>query len=314
MQAGTSNAADPGASKRSRWDAWYFRVPVKLAIFMAVTLFVLFPYPLLLRQHLQHVLNMQAMVQPDAPELAAWDDELRAVRETRLSKLHELLPQAPTSQETRAVQRGVEKFVYDHVKYEWDWNIWGMADYMPTVGEMFEQARNNGGQMLEDCDGRAVMAASILRRMGYDAQLATDLRHVWVVTPEQELMGPGGEKTAVTTSQGTKVNVVTAATNIPISLSFGIAVFPFWRELVIAMTAVLLMAFRRASAKATAISGILVIQGLLFMRLGWLSPRTVSPDVSSWPAWVGMAHIAAGLVLLLCAGRQRKQIIAHAAA
>jgi hypothetical protein len=299
---------------RERLSRWYWRMPLKISIFAAVTLLVLFPYPNQLRRHLSHVMNMQAMVQPDAPELAAWDEELQNLKENALQP--PLLPWereawSKPGRQAWSVQKAVEQFVYEHVKYEWDWNVWGSADYMPTVGEMFEQARSNGGQMLEDCDGRAVMAASILRRMGYDAQLVTDLSHVWVKTPEQELMGPGGKKALVTTTQGTKVDIVSAAVDVPIALSYGVSVFPLSRELVIAATAVLLLAWRRVSWRVCGCAAVLVFQGLLFMRLGDITPKRLA-SVSAWPAWLGMGHIIVGILILYVSSMRGRRAVNEA--
>ena len=52
--------------------------------------------------------------------------------------------------EPHALVRGVEKFVYGHVPYAWDWDTWGVADYLPSVAEVRRMGR-------EDCDGRAVV-------------------------------------------------------------------------------------------------------------------------------------------------------------
>jgi hypothetical protein len=310
MPSELSNLADSRAVAPSRLSRWYWRVPLKLAIFGAVTLFVLFPYPRQFRRHLQHVMNMQAMVQPDAPELAAWDEDLRKLRERALAESPDPMLSAAVkkipSYDVLRVQKAVERFVWDRVKYEWDWNVWGSADYMPTVGEMFAQARENGGQMLEDCDGRAVMAASILRRMGYDAQLVTDLSHVWVKTPEQELMGPGGKKAVVTTTKGTKVDVASMIADVPIALSYGVSVFPLWREMIIAAAAVLLLAWGRVSWRVCGCAAVLVFQGLLFMRLGDIAPKRAA-SVIAWPSWLGMGHILVGILILFVASMRGRQ-------
>ena len=46
----------------------------------------------------------------------------------------------------------------------------GSADYMPTVKEIFDKAAETDGAAREDCDGRAVIAASLMKRLGYDAR------------------------------------------------------------------------------------------------------------------------------------------------
>ncbi|HUN80632.1 MAG TPA: hypothetical protein VMV81_03900, partial [Phycisphaerae bacterium] len=259
---------------------WYLRIPAKIFILLAVIFVVCFPYPRQFARHLHRIRNMQEMIEPDAPELRPWVDELSA----RIAKAPQTQPSAQISAE-RISQHEVERFVYEHVKYEWDWNLWGSADYMPTVHEMFEKAKEFGGQVKEDCDGRAVMAASLMKSLGYQPRIVTDFRHVWVTTPEGEWMGPGGPKSMVSTSQGTQVNWASAGSNFAISLSYGIAVFPFFRELII-LAAIFILSLRRWSRFWPAAIGlILLFQGLLFMRLGFFAPQAIQREVSSWPTW-----------------------------
>ncbi|MEK6644221.1 MAG: hypothetical protein AABZ08_09945 [Planctomycetota bacterium] len=299
----TNQACPPilSARKRGRWSRWYVRIPSKVAIFLCVVLFVCFPYPKQLIRNVEHLRNMQAMIEPNAPELVPWEAELRK----RLARRASSQPNEPHIA-PRGVQQEVERFVLEKVMYEWDWNLWGSADYMPTVHEMFEKAKEFGGQVKEDCDGRAVMAASLLRRLGYQATMVTDLRHVWVTTPEGEWMGPGGEKTMVATSQGTQVNWGSAASNFAIGLSYGIAVFPFTREFIILVTLFVLL-LRGWSHWGWALAGLVfMVQGLLFMRLGFFAPAAVAREVSSWPTWVGLFHVVGAVGSLCIADRVGK--------
>lgn len=289
---------NPGPSPRTR-GRWYLRIPIKVVILILVTFFVCFPYPRQFARHFHRIRNMQEMIEPDAPELTPWVDELNA----SMAKLPQSQPSTPRAI-TRIEQHEIERFVLDHVKYEWDWNLWGSADYMPTVHEMFEKAKEFGGQVKEDCDGRAVMAASLMKRLGFEPRIVTDFRHVWVTTPEGEWMGPGGPKSMVSTSQGTRVNWESAGSNFAISLSYGIAVFPLARELIILAT-VFCLSLRRSSRFWPAMIGlVLLVQGLLFMRLGFLAPQAVSREVSAWPTWVGLVHVAAGLAACLLSSRR----------
>ena len=341
---------------------------MKWLVFLVVTFFVLWPNPWQFSRHLSHLGSLDAMVEPDAPQLAAWDDELRQRLEktkslpqhcgtgvspadhpqtggTGVSPVFHHGPEARATGEARATeaasateesrategpatgskedaeqatnearrkrvqpppkspawqaQREVQKFVLEKVKYKWDWDTWGAADYMPTVAEMFAQAaERSDGQLYEDCDGRAVIAASLMRRLGYQADVVTDLRHVWVTTPQGEWMGPGGRKTLVSTPQGNRLDLRTAWQNVPASLSFGISVFPLFRELVILLTAYVLMLHKRTPWRAAALAGLLLIQGLLFMRCGVLSPQSLLRYSPSWPATVGLLHLLAGFTVL----------------
>lgn len=286
----------PNATRPGRW---YLRIPIKILILLLVTFFVCFPYPRQFARHLHRIRNMQEMIEPDAPELRPWVDELYV----RIAQAPSTQPATQQAVE-RLSQHEVERFVLDHVKYEWDWNLWGSADYMPTVHEMFVKAKEFGGQVKEDCDGRAVIAASLMKRLGFEPRIVTDFRHVWVTTPEGEWMGPGGPKSMVSTSQGTQVNWTSAGSNFAISLSYGIAVFPVPRELIILAT-VFLLFLRRSSRFWPAMIGlILLIQGLLFMRLGFFAPQAVRREVSSWPAWVGLCHVVAGLAACFFSSRR----------
>jgi hypothetical protein len=289
----------PGGLRREWWGRWYWRWPIKAAIFLAVTLVVLFPRPGLFARHLAHVRDMQAMIAPDDPRLEELEGEVRA----RLDEEATSARFAATDRERGLlIQQQIERLVLERVEYAWDWDTWGCADYMPTVAEMFDVAAATQSGLREDCDGRAIVAASLMRRMGYDARLATDLRHVWVVTPEGEWMGPGGAKSATSTDEGNDIHWTGVIRNIPMSLSYGIAVFPLPREIIILLTAYGLMLTRRTPGSAAVLALLLLMQGLLFMRLGFLAPLAVARQASSWPAWVGIFHILAGFAVLIRGG------------
>jgi hypothetical protein len=287
-------------AKRARSSRRSLRVLLKLLVFGAVTFFVLFPNPVQFVRHLIHVSDMQAMIEPDAPQLAGWEAEFRR----RVAEKQQAWQRAEATSTQpyghREVQQELERFVYEKVKYDWDWNVWGSADYMPTVEEMFDQAASSpDGQMREDCDGRAIIAASLLRRLGYASTVVTDLRHVWVTTGEGEWMGPGRTKTIVSSDEGNRTAFFATLGNMPVALSYGLAVFPLWRELIILGTAFLLTLGGRMAWGTTAFGGMLLLQGLLFMRLGYLAPQGVSGSGAAWPVWVGVMHMLGGFGVLL---------------
>ncbi len=300
---------------------WLFRMPLKWTIFATVVFFVLFPNPAQLYRHITHLSDYEAMIDADADQLAPWETEIRnqlessaekARKKNRNGKSPDADAATPTlsagpgwndSLSPKHVQKQVERFIYKKVKYGWDWDVWGSADYMPTVAEMFESAKAQpDGIIREDCDGRAVMAASLMRRLGYESSIATDLRHVWVVTPQGEWMGPGRGKSMKSTKHGNETNVLATLSNLPVGLSYGIAVFPFWREVIITLTLWLLLSRRRMGVARCLIGGILLLQGLLFMRTGVFDPTSVAGGKDSWPAWTGVLHIACGIVYLYWAG------------
>ncbi len=150
------------------------RVSLKVALLAGVVLFALYPNPVLLVRQVGHLLNMESLIQPDLP---AMPEINRAIDQL-------LATNTPTLTEFKAVER----FVYRRIAYQYDWHGWWNLDYWPTAAEVWERQR-------EDCDGRAVLAASILRARGHaDARLVANLQHVWVAVGTNELMGPMADK------------------------------------------------------------------------------------------------------------------------
>jgi hypothetical protein len=119
-------------------------------------------------------------------------------------------------------------------------------------------------------------------------------------------MGPGRDKTLIATP-GHRVS------GTPFIQHSRLAVL--WHRRVSSgarchLLAAFVLSLHRRTPPRTAIVGlILLIQGLLFMRLGYFAPQAVSREVSSWPAWVGLIHIIGGFVILWRASsRARRQV------
>ncbi len=266
------------------------RVPVKLVIFAIVLVLVLFPRPRLLVRQIYRLQHLDQMIDPQAPELDAVVERFQA--------------NLPENLTPRQIRKRVQAFVYETIPYDWDWNTWDVADYIPTVGELLAKGR-------EDCDGRAVLAASLLRRLGQEASLATDLRHIWVVVKKDhekdELMGPGGRKSAVSTPRGTRVNWRTVG-NVPRSLAFGVAVFPLSRELIVLVTLIALLLHPKMSRCWLGAGVALLLGGWVFLRLA----VTVSPDFRGhverdWASWVGLVLVLVGMGCLTWASRRGRR-------
>ena len=222
------------------------RWPIKAALIALVVLVVCYPYPRIFIRNLRHWSDPNVLVQPDHPGLRDWLDELRA----------DAIEQLPAKEALRRV----ESLVYKKVPYEWDWNTWGTADYMPTVDEILANGK-------EDCDGRAVIAASLLRGLGYDAKLATNFAHVWVTTPQGDTMGPGERTAIVATEKGVKFRAV-ALGEMFRGFAFGTAVFPLSREIVIALAAWLMLLERRSSRWKAAACLVGMVVGLILVQRG----------------------------------------------
>jgi hypothetical protein len=272
---------------------WYGRWPLKLAIFMIGTALVLFPKVWLIPTVLERYGDMNAALDPEHPGLAKLDERIR----------EELPADAPASDVLQAVERNV----CEQIPYAWDWDVWGVAEYLPTVAEVFERGR-------EDCDGRAVVAASLLRRMGYDAWLVSDLLHVWVQTPEGETMSPtGAEKTFVGTAEGTTATVSTGLIrNLGRGFAYGVAVFPLARELVI-LGLLCMLTMQPWSSIWRRVAGCL----LLWIALDTLrdAGRAVALSDQAFAiahAWFGVGLGLAGwLVLAIRAGDPRRRSVAR---
>jgi hypothetical protein len=251
---------------------WYIRLPIKWLLFGLAVLAVCFPYPRLLVRHLGHWRNPNALLEPDAPALGPLIKELESRLEEGLDPFE--------------AQVLVEEFVYEKVPYDWDWNIWGTADYLPTVTEAIEKGR-------EDCDGRAVIAASLLRHFGYRAQIVTDFAHVWVRTDYGETMGPGKAKTLIADEEGLKLQPA-ALYGWARALAYGVAPFPFIRELIILGMLWWLVLPGKAGLGRPVLSLVFLVNGLLFLRSGgrdYYAP-------TEWMQIVGLVNILAGLVVV----------------
>jgi hypothetical protein len=251
------------------------RWPMKLALFVLVLGVVSFPNPARLVRNVDHWSRLNDLPRADEPALQPWVDEFR-----------EGMRDGQTHEKTLA---DVQAFVFARVPYEWDWNTWGNADYLPSLAEILAM-----DPVREDCDGRAVVAASLLRKLGYDARLVTDMKHVWVWTPEGETMGPGGKKFVESDERGTRFNWA-ALVNTPAHAAFAVAVFPWMREFMVVLAAwVLLLACRPRWGAA--------VSGLMLLSAGWAAFRLLCADPwarSSLPlvgAWAGWMLIVVGIV------------------
>lgn len=225
---------------------WYYRLPAKWFVLGLTLLAVCFPYPNRLIRHIDHWLNMNALVDPDAESIQPWLTELR--------------PQITDDLSPTQALRTVESFVYKKVPYAWDWDNWGVVDYLPTVDEVVEKG-------MEDCDGRAVVAASLLTSLGYKAELVTDYAHMWVKTDQGETMSPGKTKVMVSTKKGKKFNF-SGFMEIPKASAYGVAIFPLIRELIVAGVLWLLLIRNHGGRVCNLITLSVFTGGLLLLRLG----------------------------------------------
>ncbi|MBI5800028.1 MAG: transglutaminase domain-containing protein [Verrucomicrobia bacterium] len=190
------------------------RSSLKLLLFAAVVLFALYPNPVLLVRQISHLLDMESLIQPDLPAMPEINRDIDQLLATNTPALTEF--------------KAVERFVYRNVPYQYDWHGWWNLDYWPTAAEVWERKR-------EDCDGRAVLAASILRARGHaDARLVANLQHVWVAAGTNELMGPMIDKNF--RREGGKTILTFPAMKTLLDSLAMTCKFPAWRVVLLLLT------------------------------------------------------------------------------
>lgn len=124
-------------------------------------LLVLYPNPLRLAASVQRLANPR--VDPGAVQTLA-----------------ESLPSEPAA---------IEKAVLDSVPYSYDWEVYAMPWYFPTVDEVLKNGQG-------DCKARAIVLASVLEAKGIPYRINSSPTHVWVdydgkVEDEMENSGAG---------------------------------------------------------------------------------------------------------------------------
>jgi predicted transglutaminase-like cysteine proteinase len=138
----------------------------KALLFAAFTVLVLNPN--LKRAFLQvgHVVHPESLIQKRFAAMAAINEQVDQV----------IVADAGQHSEARLVAR----FVLRNIRYVSDYANWGNLDYWPTAEETWQKRQ-------EDCDGRAILAASILRARGFaSADLVVGLDHMWILVDENE--------------------------------------------------------------------------------------------------------------------------------
>ena len=250
---------------------WYWRWTAKGALLGLVIFAVCFPYPSVFLRHLQHIRDPNTMIEPNAPPLAPMLAEMR--------------PQLEGADSAPAMLDAVERFVCRKIEYAFDWETWGVIDYLPTVEEVVSSGR-------EDCDGRAVLAASLLRKLGFEANLVADGAHVWVWTPQGEIMNPNAVKALHAKADGVEVNWA-GLRALPKAAAYGVAVFPLPREVIVALALFLVMLRPGMSPIQAGVCALLLALSLALGRHGgkdWAEPIL-------WAQYAGSAALVAALIL-----------------
>ena len=256
---------------------WYARLPIKWVLLGLVILIVCYPDPNRLVRHLRHWTDPNQLVEPDAAALKPMIQELRA--------------ELPDDLAPRVALQHIERFVYRKIPYAWDWETWGVVDYLPTVAEVIEQGR-------EDCDGRAVVAASLLRNFGFEAYLVNDLAHMWVRTDAGDTMSPGKQAIAVATEDGFEIQIPGFVDSLQ-ALAFGVAVFPVGREFIILLALWMLLLRANTGVARSLIALALLAAGLMLTRY---ASRDLQ-DPQAGLQMVGAGALATAMLIQLLGAR-----------
>ncbi len=75
--------------------------------------------------------------------------------------------------------RKIEEFVVGYVKYDYDFNVYGVPWYFPTPAEVVEKRKG-------DCKSRAILLAAILEEKGVPYSFHISPVHFWVDYPGKE--------------------------------------------------------------------------------------------------------------------------------
>ncbi len=265
-----------GLWRRIQCSPAWIRWPVKWAVLAGVTFLVLYPDPRLFIRTIRHERMIDELSDPSCPSLVPVLEEFEG-----------FLAESGAAEISREqLLTEVERFVLRRVPYAFDWEVWGVVDYLPTLPELLAKGR-------EDCDGRAVLAAAILRARGIDAHLVGDPRHLWVTTPHGQLMGPLGQPVFAATASGLEVDWLRMLDPGP--LAFGIAIFPVYRELIILLCAWLLLLWPSCTRLQAGLLLLLLVEALILLRLAGRDPRA---PMYGGILWAGL-HIL-GAVWVSC--------------
>lgn len=263
------------------------RWPIKWVLAVAVTALILFPKIWLLPIEIERIGNFEPLIEPNHPVLAPLAEQVEA----EVLRVKTKLPEAEVPANLR--WRVIEQVVYSAIPYAHDWEVWGVMQYTPTLDEAFAAGR-------EDCDGRAIVAASLYRRLGFEAWIVTDLQHAWVRTNEGDAMGTGkGEPTVKQDAPGEKTRVVwnlALLTNMARGTAWGMGAFPLTRMICFYLLVVALTLHPWASINRRLIGAVVMLIAMGLLREGGVAMLSVNePNLL---VWSGMGLAIVGWVIL----------------
>lgn len=252
-ETGDGSAGEKPAS-RSRWVELAARLP----ILAAGILFLLFPHPGRALHEIRTLRDPAALIAPDDPAVAKLSAEIDAAM--------------PAGLDRPAQVAWIEEFVEKRIVYTNDWDQWLNVDYWPTPSETLASGR-------EDCDGIAVVAASVLKRRGFSPRIEASYEHVWLEVEGERILHPDQE----TNFDGERWSL--PGFGLILSwLRYSLTSFPLWRWATLVLWSFFVL--RWPNRRRFAIEGVAISLLLVFASA---AARTLPDSLF-------------GAVLLVCAG------------
>lgn len=167
-QADAAKPTDSSPVRPCRRGTWALRIP----IFATGLLLLLFPHPGRAVRELRTLRDPNSLIAPDDPAVAKLSEEVDAKMPGGLDRPRQIA--------------WIEAYVESRIAYENDWDQWWNVDYWPTPSETMASRR-------EDCDGIAVVTASLLKRRGFAPTIEASYEHVWVAVEGERILHPDKE-------------------------------------------------------------------------------------------------------------------------
>lgn len=155
-------------ASRSRWLELAARLPI-LAMGILV---LLFPHPGRALREFRTLRDPNALIAPGDPAVERLSAEIDAAMPATLDRPGQIA--------------WIEAFIEKRIVYAHDWDQWLNVDYWPTPSETVASGR-------EDCDGIAVLTASVLKRRGFKPRIEASYEHVWLEVEGERILNPDKE-------------------------------------------------------------------------------------------------------------------------
>lgn len=134
--------------------------------------------PLTLAEQLSYRIRPSILLEPNNPKIQEFN--IKIENAARVDKDRTGMPDNIENPESYEI-RLIEAYVLAHIEWTSDLIQYLAVDHLAPINDVL-------GNMKDDCDGRAIFAASLLLHRGYDAWVVVSWYHWWVeVLLENEL-------------------------------------------------------------------------------------------------------------------------------